>query len=403
MDPCHFFEEVLVGNDISTFFGTPDSCLKGLLSYLSTAEATLNRHFVMASEGAAIASATGYYLSTGKLALVYMQNSGYGNALNPLQSLAAKEVFGIPMVILLGWRGRPGEKDEPEHALSGSSMLQNLQANDFPFAHLPPTIGEAKDTLSNLIIKAKQDNTPVALLVPNHAFSEPERKLPVSLGQSTQATGYKTSDMIPSLSAGPEPCLSRETAIRNVLRHMGSNDISISSVGHVSREIYMICNENGKDLSRHFLSIGAMGHAYPIAFGVTRGYGCDDDRVYCIEGDGSFIMHVGNTAVLAAKAPAHLVHVVIYNGIHGSTGGQPLPVSKSDFLSLVSGLPYRQKYFVNNEEALQKALQSASENAVIVVVVNDQVRKVLPRPSETAFELRDKFMTFISRRKNRSL
>jgi len=141
------------------------------LSYFAATKPA-SEHVCTASEGAAVGLAAGYYLSTRKLALAYMQNSGFANALNPLQSLAAKEVFGIPMLLMIGWRGKPGEHDEPEHALAGPAMLNNLKANDFPYEILPDTLSDAKEAIARLVSKAIKDHTRVALIVPNHSFSE---------------------------------------------------------------------------------------------------------------------------------------------------------------------------------------------------------------------------------------
>ena len=168
-DPRRFYEEVLKANGIVAAFGVPDSSLSGLLSYFSATK-PLSEHIVTANEGGAVALAAGYYLSTRKVALAYMQNSGLANALNPLQSLAAKEVFGLPMLLMIGWRGKPGEKDEPQHALIGPRIPDNLRANDFPYEEIPDTLSGAKEAVARLVAKSMQDNTPVALIVPTKTF-----------------------------------------------------------------------------------------------------------------------------------------------------------------------------------------------------------------------------------------
>ncbi|OTB00684.1 hypothetical protein M426DRAFT_26289 [Hypoxylon sp. CI-4A] len=401
IDPKLFYEQALGSNDITHAFGVPDSCLKGLLSYLyATKHAP--EHIVTASEGAAIGLAAGYYLSTKKLAVAYMQNSGLANSLNPLQSLAAKEVFGIPLLMVIGWRGRPGEHDEPEHLLAGPITLETLSLNGFPYEVLPDTLEETIEAIARLAKKAKEGSTPVALVIPNHRFGEyspdetPRNGVNgVTNGISHNGTlskaGKRLSRPEDWRSADAELPLSREHAIRVLLKQFYPNDVSVSSVGGNSREIYMVRKENGEDLSRSFLSIGAMGHTYPLAFGVQIGH--PSGRVFCIEGDGSFLMHVGNSAVLAAEAPSSLIHVVIHNGIHCSTGNQLIPTNTTNLLSLASGLPYKQKFFVDTAEGLLQALEWAEKSTLIVVVVNQAVSKTLPRPSEHPFELRDAFMS----------
>ncbi|GAM42911.1 hypothetical protein EIK77_004188 [Talaromyces pinophilus] len=404
IDPRLFYEQALVGNGITHAFGVPDSCLKGFLSYLYATK-HVPEHITTASEGAAIALATGYYLSTRKLAVAYMQNSGLANSLNPLQSLAAKEVFGIPMLLVIGWRGRPGEHDEPEHALAGPCTPELLTSNGFPFEVMPETLPEITEVIARLSKKAREGNTPVALVVPNHRFAEyrPEETAQNGINEAVNGavngnpTGIESkkwkrpSRVEEWRSAGADLPLSREYAIRCVLKRLYEKDVTVSSVGGNSREIYMIRKENGEDLSRSFLSIGAMGHTYPLAYGVQLGH--PSGRVICIEGDGSFLMHTSNIAVLAAEAPSNLIHVVIHNSIHCSTGSQPLPISTENLLSLAGGLPYKQKFFVDTAEGLTQAFEWAEKSTLIVVVVNQSVQKTLPRPSEHPYELRDSFMS----------
>ncbi|KAL3965183.1 hypothetical protein ACCO45_002187 [Purpureocillium lilacinum] len=284
-DPEEFHDEALKPNGIDTIFGVPDSSLSGLLSYLA-ANKSAPQHIVMANEGGAVALAAGYHLATRKVAMCYMQNSGLTNALNPLQSLAAKEVFGIPMLLMIGWRGKPGIKDEPQHALIG-----------------------------------KQSR-----------MSEAERWF------------TSNSDLQ----------LSRELVVRRVLAHMTETDVSVSSLGGTSRELYMVRKEKGEPLSSNFFCLGAMGHSFAVANGIRLRP--SSGKVFCIDGDGSFIMHLGNNAVLADISQPDLVHVVVFNGVHSSTGSQPLTISRDAFLAAANGLSYERKFFVDNIEDLDRAV-----------------------------------------------
>ena len=391
MDPQQFYGKALKANDVVTAFGVPDSCLKGLLSYFYATK-SISEHIVTANEGAAVMLAAGYYLSTRKLALAYMQNSGLANALNPLQSLAAKEVCGIPMLLMVGWRGKPGEEDEPEHWLAGPITLDTLKINGLPYEIMPETIAGAKEAVARLVDRALKDNTPVALVVPNHTFSEyhgdgAQKSIPNGI-----ATCHaRIEDWMSSTSYLP---LSREFAIRCLIEEMRDSDVSVSSTGYSSREVYMIRKERGDSIRRNFFSIGAMGHTYAIAYGVAMGY--SSGRVFCIDGDGSFLMHAGNNAVLASVGRLNLIHLVIYNGTHCSTGSQALSISKDDFLALAGGLSYQQIFFVDDEKSLKEALKSADKGTLIAVMVNDSTKKTLPRPSESPYAMRDMFMDFLS-------
>jgi phosphonopyruvate decarboxylase len=385
-DPRRFYEEVLKANGIVAAFGVPDSSLSGLLSYFSATK-PVSQHIVTANEGGAVALAAGYYLSTRKVALAYMQNSGLANALNPLQSLAAKEVFGLPMLLMIGWRGKPGEKDEPQHALIGPRILDNLRANDFPYEEIPDTLSGAKEAVARLVAKSMQDNTPVALIVPTKTFLDYNDEALQNIPPAIATSHAKLERWITSASVLP---LSRELAIRCLLGNTKNTDVVVSSLGGNSRELYMIRKESGEAIGRDFFCIGAMGHTFALAYGITMG--SPSRRVFCIDGDGSFLMHVGNNAVLAGVSYPNVIHVVIYNGIHSSTGNQPLMIRKDDFLAMAEGLTYKQKLFVDNAEGLIKACESAIKSTLIIVAVNDSVRKNLPRPSESPRELKGIFM-----------
>lgn len=386
-DPRRFDEEALKANGIVAAFGVPDSSLSGLLSYFCATKSA-SEHIVTANEGGAIALAVGYYLSTCKVALAYMQNSGFANALNPLQSLAAKEVFGIPMLLIIGWRGKPGEKDEPQHALVGSRLLDNLKANDFPYEEIPDTLSGAKEAIARLIAKSKQDKTPVALIVPSKTFLGYKEEAPPTHSPTITTRCTKLERWMSSTSDLP---LSRELAIRCLLGHIKTTDVSVSSLGGNSRELYMIRKERGEALGRNFFCIGAMGHTFGLAYGIAMGF--SSGRVFCIDGDGSFLMHVGNNAILGGISRPNVVHVVIYNGLHSSTGNHPLMIGRESFLAAVEGLPYEQTFLVDNEEGLSKACgESGGKSTLIVVAVNNSVAKNLPRPSESLQDLKNIFM-----------
>ncbi|KAH8702303.1 thiamine diphosphate-binding protein [Talaromyces proteolyticus] len=299
------------------------------------------------------------------------------------------------MLVMVGWRGKPGEKDEPQHALIGPRLLDNLRANDFPFEEIPDTLDGAKETIARLIERSLREKTPVALIVPRNTFAEYESDKDELAQEVLRAPGtsfVKARRWLSPIGQEDLP-LSREFTIRHVLEHVKDTDASVSSLGGNSRELYMIRKEKGDDLGPNFFCIGAMGHAFALAHGLALGFPSSRGRVWCIDGDGSFLMHIGNNAVLAGIGThSNVVHIVIFNAVYSSTGSQPLMISPDNFLDLAEGLPYRQKVFVDSVGGLQAALLAASGGTLIVVVVNDRVSKSLPRPKETVEELRGLFL-----------
>lgn len=144
--------------------------------------------------------------------------------------------------------------------------------------------------------------------------------------------------------------LKREDVVRSVLGRLQAKDVLVSSLGGTSRETYMVLQEQGKPISRVFFVLGAMGHSFGVASGVWLGQTAEQERVvYCVEGDGSFLMHVGNSAVLADVGPRGIVHVVVYNGVHSSTGDQPLSLRLESYLDLAEGMAYTLKFFCGHE------------------------------------------------------
>lgn len=301
-----------------------------------------------------MALASGYHLATKKVALCYLQNSGLSNALSPLQSLASNVVAAVPVLLMIGRRRKPGIKDEPQHALIEPRLLENLDANQIPYEHVPETLDEARRVLSHLLEKALADNTPVALVVPPATF------VPYQGPSDGQVGGYLHGELL----NGNEPMratkgtttwlmrypdqllpLKREDVVHSVLGRLQAKDVMVSSLGGTSRETYMVLQEQGKPLSHVLFMLGAMGHSFGVASGVWLGQTAAQARVvYCLEGDGSFLMHMGNSAVLADVGPRGMVHIVVYNGVHSSTRDQPLSLQLESCLDLAEGMAYTLKF-----------------------------------------------------------
>ncbi|KAM3538910.1 hypothetical protein ARSEF1564_008178 [Beauveria bassiana] len=381
------FDEVALGpNGIDTAFGVPDTNLSGLLTYFAATK-PVPKHIVTANEGAAVALAAGYYLSTGRVAMVYMQNSGLSNALNPLQSIAAKEVFGIPILLFIGWRGRSGD-EELQDALVGPRMFGNLKANDIPYEEVPTCVHKARDAISRLLTKSLQNKTPVALVLPRDSFTEYEASEAPKISKAI-AVGYPGMKEWISWAPSQLP-LSRERTIRCVIDQMAGGDVSVSSLGGNSREYYMIRKKMNQPVGRNFFCIGAMGHVYALSYGVSIGF--KSGRIFCIDGEGSFLMHAGNTALLAGISPPNIIHIIIYNGVYASTGNHPVAIRRENLVSLARGLPYEQKFFVDDLEGLRNACQASRGSTLIIVAVNGSTQSNLPSPSESLYELKNLFM-----------
>ena len=291
------FVSTLKSSGIGFFTGVPDSLLKSFCAYIT--DNCGENHVIAANEGGAVGLAAGHYLATGNPALVYMQNSGQGNAVNPLCSLADPDVYSIPMVLLVGWRGEPGVKDEPQHVKQGKVTVSLFETLGIPTEILPDDDESAANVTWKMVERAKTESRPVALIVRKGLFAE-----------------YKLQNKKPDIAALP-----REQAIEGVLRALPEDAVVVSTTGMISREVYETRERLGQDHSRDFLTVGSMGHASMIALGIAKAQ--PSRPVYCLDGDGASIMQMGNMAIVGCSECANLTHIVFNNAAHDSVGGQP--------------------------------------------------------------------------------
>ena len=312
-----FCEVLLVDCDLEFIVGVPDSLLKSFCAYIT--DKCGGNHIIAANEGGAIGLAAGHYLAKGKPALVYMQNSGQGNAVNPLASLADPDVYSIPMVLLVGWRGEPGVKDEPQHVKQGKVTLSLFETLDIPTAILPDDDAAAASVARTMVAKANAESRPVALIVRKGLFAE-----------------YKLQNRKPDIAVLP-----RERAIEEILMSLPEDAVIVASTGMISREVYETRERLGRDHSHDFMSVGSMGHAIMIALGIAKAQ--PNRRVFCLDGDGACIMQMGNMAIAGQSGCANLTHIVLNNAAHDSVGGQPTVGGLVDFSAIAASCGYNRE------------------------------------------------------------
>lgn len=370
IDPARFIDH-LRGHGVSLYTGVPDSLLKQLNAYIM-AELPREQHVIAANEGAAVAIAMGHYLRTGTPAMVYLQNSGIGNTINPLLSLADPDVYGAPMVVVVGWRGQPGVKDEPQHVKQGRIMEALLDALDLPWAVLPPEPAAAEATMAEAVKTAMDASTPYVVLVEKGTFADFVAEPPVP-----------RSDTRPS----------REEALVAMADAVGPDAIIVSTTGMLSRELFEYREREGLPAGRDFLTVGGMGHACSIALGISMRE--PEREVWCFDGDGAFLMHLGSLAVIADHAPLSYFHVVFNNGVHDSVGGQPTSIGAVDVAATAKALGYR--YAASSSElgsisAAVAQLRAAGGPALLELQVRPGNRPGIGRPTRTPAESKQAFM-----------
>jgi phosphonopyruvate decarboxylase len=367
MIDCDAFYETLINEGIEFFTGVPDSLLKDICACITTRSAP-NQHIIAANEGAAVALATGTFLATGRPALVYMQNSGLGNAINPLLSLADPKVYAIPMLLMIGWRGEPGIKDEPQHLKQGEVTRELLNAMDIPNEVLQDDLTVVKSLLQRSITESR----PVALIVKKNTFVG-RALLPVQ----DDTDGQKRSSCI----------LTREEAIQIILKQKPDAFI-VGTTGMSSREIFEIRENTTGDHSHDFLTVGSMGHCSQIALGIALA--SPDKQIICIDGDGSALMHMGSLAIIGQAKRSNLTHIILNNGAHDSVGGQPTVGQKIDLPKIAQACGYEKTIRADTDETLHDALTKSPN--LIEVIVKTGSRPDLGRPTTTPIENKTAFI-----------
>ena len=370
IEPSSFYNE-LKKEEIDFFVGVPDSLLKNFCSFVDD-NIEKDNHIIAANEGNAISIASGYHLATKKIPVVYMQNSGLGNCINPLTSLADKEVYSIPMLLIIGWRGEPGKKDEPQHLKQGRITREQLKILDIDYFVIDENTDE-KSCLEKVIKRINKNSSPVAILVRENTFKKYKLK-------NKQKTIYK---------------LKREEAIEEIINLSNDSDIFISTTGKTSRVLYEIRKNKG-EAQKDFLTVGSMGHVSSIALGVA--IGLKKQRVICLDGDGSLIMHLGSLPIIGAISPKNLIHVILNNCAHESVGGQPTVANEIDFEKLSSALNYKNFFQSSNVKQINDCWSQLIDSegpSLFLINIKSSSRKDLGRPESSPIENKESFMEFI--------
>lgn len=361
---------------VTLISGVPDSLLKDLIGSLDV-DWPDSAHLIAPNEGAAIGYAVGHHLATGEMSMVYLQNSGLGNALNPLVSLAGRHVYSIPMLLLIGWRGEIFNQsrnkisqvpDEPQHRLQGLITLSLLETMEIPYRILDAE-SDSVTLMREMIVIAERECQPTALVVRKGAF-KPRALSPKPVGKNP----------------------SRAAVIETVLRSKRPDSVIVSTTGLISRELLLACSSREQSLDRIFPVVGGMGHAVSIASGISRSLG--KTKTICIDGDGALCMHMG--AMLVSANCEQLIHVVINNRKHDSVGGQPTVAGERSLSDIARAVGYSISCSVSDTKSLEIALERSELHAgsAFIEILSDESGGPAPgRPTQALFEIKDRFMS----------
>jgi len=369
LQPDHLFK-LLAERDITFYAGVPDSLLKDFCAYV-TDHVDESHHVITANEGNAVALSAGHYLGTGHPGLVYLQNSGLGNTLNPLLSLNDPEVYGLPVLLMIGWRGEPDVKDEPQHIKQGRITPALLDVMDIPWQILDSSTADIETKIDTVMNHMLNRSVPAALLVRKGSFA------PYTLRKNPQSN-YP---------------LSREQAIQQLIEQLDSRDLVVATTGMPARELYELRMARGDGIGNDFLTVGSMGHAVSIALGLA----CSQPkrRVICLDGDGSVLMHMGSLAIVGQSRQENLIHVVLNNGAHDSVGGQSTCAFVINLAGVARACGYREVLVAEEPQEIGQAFANLllkKGPSLLEIRINKGARADLGRPKSAPAENREALM-----------
>ena len=369
-----FFYDILASYGIDFYAGVPDSLLKNLCAYI-TDHADVAHNIIAANEGGAMGLAAGHYLATSQIPVVYMQNSGEGNIINPLASLTDPDVYNIPVLLVIGWRGKPGVHDEPQHVKQGKVTTGLLNVMGIDYTVLSKDEDKAEGQIKKAVAFMQTTKQCYALVIEKDTFD-------------TYTLQNVEKNNLP---------MSREEAIQTVAATLGEKDAIVSTTGMISRELFEYRTAMNQGHERDFLTVGSMGHASQIALGIALAK--QDRKVWCFDGDGASIMHMGSMAIVAQKAPKNYVHVVFNNGAHDSVGGQPTVGLNINLPAVATAVGYKYVYSIESKDRLQELLEKLKEiegPVFLEVKVKKGNRKDLGRPTTTPVQNKEALMAFLN-------
>jgi phosphonopyruvate decarboxylase len=372
--PADFYKK-LTSHGVEFFTGVPDSLLKEFCLCIDDSIVG-DKHIIAANEGNAVALAAGYYLAQKSIPLVYMQNSGLGNAINPLLSLCDSDVYSIPLLVLVGWRGEPGVKDEPQHIKQGKVQLELLKALDIPYKIISQNDNQFAMQISNGVEIAKTENRPVVFLIKKGTFEK-----------------YTTE-----IEKSPIQCMKREEALEIILRNLDDNAIVVSTTGKTSREIFEIREKNGQSHEQDFLTVGSMGHCSAIALGIALAKPLR--QVVCIDGDGAMLMHLGSLTSIAILKPKNFRHILMNNEVHESVGGQKTAAKELDMTAIVNSLGSSKIFNAETPADLEQKFidfVSCPGPSFLEVKIQSGSRENLGRPTIKPVDNKENFMKFLEK------
>jgi phosphonopyruvate decarboxylase len=361
------FTKLLEESGFNFFTGVPDSTMKEWIADISVKE----NHVAAVNECEAVAIAAGYYLASKNPACVYMQNAGLGKTVNPLTSLCDKEVYGIPALLIVGWRGEPGVHDEPQHKKMGKITTALLDVLGVPWKVLPGNMDGARGALADAKKYMETESAPYALIVKPGIFEKTEIK----------KSGAAGAEML------------REEAVGIIAGFLPADAVIVSTTGKTSRELFEYREKNGGGHEKDFLTVGSMGCASSIAFGISRAE--KKRKVAILDGDGAVLMQMGTFATIGHYAPENILHIVFDNGSYESTGGQATVSASVDFIRLASSCGYKKIYPADNPADLRKSMAESLETSgpvLLVVKVKTGSRENLGRPTASPQENKTAFM-----------
>ena len=372
--PVDFYDQ-LAGHGVEFFVGVPDSLLKEFCLSIDD-RISEDKHIITVNEGNAIALATGYYLAQKSLPLVYMQNSGFGNAVNPLLSLCDPDVYSIPMLVMIGWRGEPGVKDEPQHSKQGKVQIKLLESMNIPYEIISKGDDQFKMKISSAVNTAKSESRPAVLLIKKGTFEKYRSKIQKSDNQG----------------------MMREEALEIVLENLDKNTIIVSTTGKTSREIFEIREKRGQSHQQDFLTVGSMGHCSSIALGITLSK--PNREVVCIDGDGAMLMHLGSLTSIASLKPKNVRHILMNNKVHESVGGQNTAAKYVDLSAIVEAVGASKMFKAETPAELKANItdfMTCTGPSFLEVKIRPGSRGDLGRPTIKPIDNKENFMKFLEK------